>query len=101
MYFVAKLCWGETKYMIILPCTLPSQCDVFFSSNDINGMSDWPKLSGDLMPLEQTWCEDRLHEVFNCGELWCVVREMWLNFVEVGSIVNITPSLPQSLNFRN
>lgn len=76
----------------------------FIAANNVNVMKEWPKKSGDLMPLEKVWREilKRLHQakrfVFNCDDLWNAIREMWEILVEEGFIVNIIQSLPQQLN---
>ncbi|KAI9565165.1 hypothetical protein GHT06_008941 [Daphnia sinensis] len=76
---------------------------VFISSKSIYVLCDWPKQSGDLMPLENVWIhmaqtfKDRDIVAFDTDSLWIELSALWKKLCVDGYFSDVIQGMPQRL----
>ncbi|KAI9551138.1 hypothetical protein GHT06_004441 [Daphnia sinensis] len=75
----------------------------FISSRSIYVLCDWPKQSGDLMPLENVWIhlaqtfKDRDIVAFDTDSLWIELSALWKKLCVDGYFSDVIQGMPQRL----
>ncbi|KAI9557231.1 hypothetical protein GHT06_017054 [Daphnia sinensis] len=75
----------------------------FLKSHSVTVLEDWPKKSGDVMPLETVWLDmiDRLTErkvlAFDTAQLWSHLVELWERLSLEGYFSQVISTMPNRL----
>jgi hypothetical protein len=75
----------------------------FLKCNSIAVLNDWPKKSGDIMPLETVWLYivDKLKDsnilAFDTDSLWSELLQLWSKLSVDGYFCQIISKMPQRL----
>ena len=98
---VFPYCSGRKFIHDYFPVHTAKAVKEFISSNGIQAFEDWPKNSGDLMPLEAVW-RQLLKKVdgkfvFNENDLWHELCDSWDAMDLEGNLVDSIHTLPNRL----
>ncbi|KAI9549994.1 hypothetical protein GHT06_007063 [Daphnia sinensis] len=75
----------------------------FLKSHSVTVLEDWPKKSGDVVPLETVWLDmiDRLTErkvlAFDTAQLWSHLVELWERLSLEGYFSQVISTMPNRL----
>lgn len=76
---------------------------MFLESHGVAVLEDWPKKSGDIMPLETVWLHviDKLNEfnnlAFDKAGLWSELSQLWQSLSLDGYFTQLISDMPERL----
>lgn len=84
---VLPYCAGQKIVHDYFPVHYSLSVKEYIKSNDLKILSDWPRKSGDLMPLENVWREI-IHRFETAGTLASNINELWIAICQVFNDLN-------------